>query len=314
MTNFTPAWSPDRTTFTDRERREVIVEHELLGVLLHQPVDPLFIAAGSQGHGGQGLGLSSLEDSRSMRPWQHIHDAFQVTQFIWLAAILPDTIDDHLPHHLGLQVMPGIKKSMLADRILCIRIRNDHGLGIVTRLPDRIFPCQLPLGLLCLRESIHELLLQAGQQAVILRRHELFLLHADFLCQFTLQLADFLDGCVGKLDRHQHFLFLHFSRESLDHQDRFGASGHNQVQVALLQVILRREGDKSAIDPPDSHRGDGTVKRERGDKEGRGGAVHGNHVGIILSITGKHDGLALHLVLVAFRKQRANRPVREPGG
>ena len=58
--------------FADGERREVVVEHELLRVLVDQAVDPLLVAAGAERDGDQGLRLAALEHGRAVHARQHV--------------------------------------------------------------------------------------------------------------------------------------------------------------------------------------------------------------------------------------------------
>ena len=47
---------------------------------------------------------------------------------------------------------------------------------------------------------------------------------------------------------------------------------------------------------PTRTRGDRPAERQRRDEQGRGDAVHGEHVGVVLLVAGQHDRLALHFV------------------
>jgi hypothetical protein len=46
--DFATSRASDRAAFADRERGEVVIEHELLAELFLQAVDPLLIASGAQ--------------------------------------------------------------------------------------------------------------------------------------------------------------------------------------------------------------------------------------------------------------------------
>ena len=66
------ARAADGPDLADRERREVVVEHELLRVFLDQPVDPLLVAARAQRDRHQRLGLAALEHGRAVHAGQNV--------------------------------------------------------------------------------------------------------------------------------------------------------------------------------------------------------------------------------------------------
>ena len=49
-------------------------------------------------------------------------------------------------------------------------------------------------------------------------------------------------------------------------------------------------------DAADADAGDRPAERQRRNEQGRGDAVHGDHVGVVLLVAGQHDRLALHFV------------------
>ena len=66
--------------------------------------------------------------------------------------------------------------------------------------------------------------------------------------------------------------------------------------------------------PPDAHRGDRAEERHGRNQQGRGGAVHRQHVGVILPIARQHHALALDFVHVPIGKQRTDRAIDQPRG
>src|SRR5688500_13955066 len=76
----------NRPDFAVRARREVVVQHQLLAVLVLQAIDPLLVARGAQHHGNPGLRLAALEHGRAVDPRQHIPVAFDVAERAIVAA------------------------------------------------------------------------------------------------------------------------------------------------------------------------------------------------------------------------------------
>ena len=96
MADLAAARAADRPDLADRERREVVVEHELLAVLVHEPVDPLLVAAGAQDGGDQRLRLAALEEGRAVRPRQEADLALDRPQVLRAAAVGPLAVEDQL--------------------------------------------------------------------------------------------------------------------------------------------------------------------------------------------------------------------------
>ena len=78
----------------------------------------------------------------------------------------------------------------------------------------------------------------------------------------------------------------------------------------------RRSGtrDELALDAAQPDRAHGPEKRHPRQQEGRRGADHRRHVGIVLAVSRNRARLDLHLVAIPIGKERPNRPVDQPGG
>ena len=70
MTDLTTADTTLGTSLTCREWREVIVEEETLLTIVQDVIDELLVALRTEGNGRQGLGLTTGEDGRAVRPWE----------------------------------------------------------------------------------------------------------------------------------------------------------------------------------------------------------------------------------------------------
>ena len=62
MTNFAPARPHDATGLAYAERREVVMQIKLLGILGHQPVNNLFVTRRAKYAGNDRLRLPALEE------------------------------------------------------------------------------------------------------------------------------------------------------------------------------------------------------------------------------------------------------------
>ena len=87
VTNLATTGTTNRTALSDRERGEIVVEHELLGVFFRQTVHTLLIFGRAEGDRHQRLRLATLEDRRPMGAGQHADVAFDRTQGLAVTAI-----------------------------------------------------------------------------------------------------------------------------------------------------------------------------------------------------------------------------------
>ena len=96
MADLAAARAADRPHFADGERREVVVEHELLAVLVDQAVDALLVAAGAERDRDQRLRLAALEHGRAVHPRQDVDLALDLPQRLVVAAVGPRAVEDQI--------------------------------------------------------------------------------------------------------------------------------------------------------------------------------------------------------------------------
>src|SRR2546423_12295802 len=95
MPDLSTSGSSQRPGLSNGIGREVVEVHiALLGVAF-QPVDRLRVFAGTQGHGGQDLGLTSREQAGAMHPWEQPYFSCNLPDLIQFAAIRPDFVFDN---------------------------------------------------------------------------------------------------------------------------------------------------------------------------------------------------------------------------
>ena len=97
----------DRPDLADGEARHVVVEHEGLAVLLHDPVDPLGVGAGAQDGRHQGLGLAALEDGRAVGAGQQRDLAGDRPEVARASAVGAVAVEDQLADDLLLDRVEG---------------------------------------------------------------------------------------------------------------------------------------------------------------------------------------------------------------
>ena len=90
---------------TDRERREVVVQHERLAALAFERVDDLRIAAGAERGGDQRLRLAAGEQRRTVRARQHADLDGDRTHGAQIAAVDARlAVEDALAHDVALEL------------------------------------------------------------------------------------------------------------------------------------------------------------------------------------------------------------------
>src|ERR1700694_5193863 len=95
MSDLAPARSAQRSRLTDRERRKVVVVHVPLGGLVGETVDLLRVAHRAQGRDRQRLGLSTCEQARAVRAWQHPDLNRDVPDILEASAVDADALFDY---------------------------------------------------------------------------------------------------------------------------------------------------------------------------------------------------------------------------
>ncbi len=124
VTDFATTRAADRATFADRERREVVIQHELLAVLVHQAIDALFVAGRAQRDRDQGLRFATLEQRRTVDAWQQVGFAVDRTQRLSVASVRASAGDDQVANDFFFQVVPNGLESLGVDRTVGARRRE----------------------------------------------------------------------------------------------------------------------------------------------------------------------------------------------
>ena len=155
---------------------------------------------------------------------------------------------------------------------------------------------------------------QAVTQAGVVGEHIFLLGLARLADEFVLHLADRANVAMGLFERLQHAVLGHLAGKALDHEHGRGAAGNNEIEIALLELVLRGERDELAIHLRDPHAAQRAAEGKRRDTQRRRCAHHAEDVGVVLAVAGEHLRLNLHFVEKTLGKQRANGPVHKPAG
>ena len=314
VTNLATSRATNGTAFAHGERREVVVQHELLRVFVLQSVDTLLVFGRTQCDRDQRLGFTALEDGRAVDTWQHIDMAFNVTQRLAVTAIGADTFQNAVTDDALFQVVPDGRKAVAGDGVFGLRVRDDFAPHAFFQSTYGFRTCLLARGRFGGLELVVVAAFEAVEQPIVCGRNEFDFFRLNFFCQFLLQGADLFDRGVCEFDRFCHVRFRHLAGEAFDHRDFFRRAGDDQVEIALFQLIDRWEGDKLAVDPTDAHGSNRAEERQRRNQATDRSSVHGENVAIRLLVTGHHKVLNLNFVIESFGEQGADRTVDQAGG
>src|SRR3989454_7489596 len=299
-----PAVSPD---LADRERREVVVQHEVPVVLALEGLDLLLVRLRAQRGRDERLGLSPGEDTRAVGPRQVGHVDRAGRDLVHLAAIDADAALDDEPPHLGLLD----RLEHFAHRPLLRLVhpeRLDHLLehpvdGLGPRLLFMAGECRGQLG-------CGQALDPGGQLGIASRRRvEGPARLGRALRQIPLRPREPLALGMTEGDRLEHGFFGHLVGSRLHHQHGVFGAGDDELQARRLLLRRGRVRDRLAVDQADPHGADGSVERNARQAEGRRSAVHRQHVGVVFLVAGDHETDDLYLVPEAVGEQRPDRPV-----
>ena len=315
MADFAAARRADAAGFTDRERREVVVQQEgfLVGAL--QRVDELLVLAGAERGDHDRLRLAAGEQRRTVRARQEAG------------------LDDDRPHGDEIAAVDALR-----------RVENvpahDLGFELLEHGGDLR---HRPVGIVgAVREEVlHHLLLRSGDRvlALVLGRDRIGLAQVllddaeHFLFQHRRfrhrEFARLLGGLLGELDdgvdhrlempvaeHHgaEHDLFGQLLRFRLDHQHGVLRAGDDEVELGLLHLVERRIEHVFAVAEADARGADRAHERRAGQRQRRRDRDHGDDVGIVLLIVREHGDDDLGVAAPAFGEQRTDRTIDQARG
>ena len=318
VSDFSPTGSADHATFSDRVRREVVVEHESLLVFLDRPVDSLSVTWCAEGDGADRLSFASGEDGRAVHSWQQVDAAVDVPQVVHASAIESRlVVENQVSDDELLEVMEGVLEVTSGGSI-----GGFFGIFREEFLDQFVLEC---LGLFVsfgLHAALHggfqpceAIGVDRGQQRVFASRFVLVLDDTEFGDQFHLQFADGNDVGLSEQNGFEHFVFGHLLGKALDHQHALEVAGDDQVERAFGGLFERGKGDELSVDFSDSHGGERSLEGDGGcDHQGGAGAGDGVNIGIVFGVDGQHVGHHLDFVLVPFGEHRADGPIGQSSG
>src|SRR3954470_14708813 len=119
MTDFAAPRTREAADFTDRERREVVMEHEALVVLPGDVLDFLLVVRRAQRAGDQRLRFSTREDNGTVDARQDARLGPDRPNLVKLAAVEAHALVEHfVAQHLLLEAVEDVLRGRLSLREL----------------------------------------------------------------------------------------------------------------------------------------------------------------------------------------------------
>ena len=179
MAHFAASGPAEERHLADRERREVVVEHEALVAVAVDGLDLLLVIGRAERCGDERLRLAAREHRRAVHTGQHSDLAPDAADLVELAAVEPDAVLEHLvAQHLLLELLEDGLRFHLALDLAFGERRNQ----LLENLVDAVVVLELAADAHRLAERDEHLLLDLTVELTrdFLLRH-LALLLADLL-------------------------------------------------------------------------------------------------------------------------------------
>ena len=140
------------------------------------------------------------------------------------------------------------------------------------------------------------------------------LVDAGELAQFFDASDHLFDFFVGEEEGFNHAGFRDLFGAAFHHGDGIGGTGDDEVEDGLFALGNGWIDDEGIIDQADAYGTDGAIPRNLGDVQGRGNAVHRQHIGFVFLVKGDDEARAVGIAHVAFWEERAQWAVGQAAG
>ncbi|MNL02136.1 hypothetical protein D3C87_1226350 [compost metagenome] len=313
VTDFATARGAHTARFTDRVGREVVMQKETFLVHAGQAVDILFVFAGAERRNNDRLGFTTGEQRRAVRTRQDANFRNYRTNGREVAAIDAALGVENVPaNDLRLKVLEDsadffravLRFAFFRQEVsLDLRLYGVDGGVTGSLFGDLVGGAQFGFG---------------KAEHFVFERGEIFRFEfARFLGGNFSELDDRVDNrleaAMAEHDGAEHDVFVEFLGFRLHHQDGVLRAGNNQIQNRFIHLIKMRVQNIFAVDIANARAADRAHERNARQCERSGCGNHRQNVRVIFEVVLNDRYDNLRVVLVAFRKQRADRAVDQAG-
>ena len=316
MADFASAGSDETAGFTDRERREVVVEDEALrGGAAGEAVHVLGLLGRPEGDDGDVLGVTSLEHGGTMNAGQYADLRTQWAERFRIAFVGADAACENCGA-VGF-VLQVFKHDVQVD------VGEFVGTEFGGKSGLRLFLERFDVG------GADVFLVAENGGGNTFGRDDTLNDSAGFgrgtdELEGGLRLAgeanefadrdnDGLDSLVAEGEGLDEFLLGNLVGRTFDHQHVLLVADIDEVERGGIHLLDGRIGDELVVDQGDAHAADRSVPWNVGDGEGGAGAVDHRNVGIVDQIGRKELADDLHLIEETLGEERTAGTVAEAG-
>ena len=311
VTDFTTTRRTNAANFTNRVRREVIVQQEVRTEVAVQSVDDLFVVAGAEGGNNQTLGFAASEQSRTVRTWQQAsftNDRANLIQCTTVDALT--FFNNRTTENRGFELFQrGAEVAVFElffgqGRFDCFFCSSNSSNAFLF-VGDRVGSAHL-LFASCFHNFV---------EVRVVRRSELERLFCGFFCQINDQVDNRLDLLVSKVHSAEHFCFGQLVSFGFNHHHSVFGACNNQIEALLgvgaqvLHVVNFGVEDVFTINETNAATSDRAHERRARDGQCSRSSDHRNDIGIVDEVVAQHGAHQQNFVFEARNEQRADRTV-----
>ena len=315
VTDFAAAGPAQEFHFADGERREVVMQHEVLeGIFLEEKILALHVFLGAERGGGKRLRFTASEKRGAVSAGQNARLASDFADLVESACIRTALAREHIvAEDEFAQALESAGGELFLLEVFRRQRRVDFGLdGVYAAVA---FGLRILGGVRSVAQFLAVLLLHLLVERFIeRRRREGNLRHVHLGLQFANGGNDLADFRVREFQRVGDGIFGNFQRARFHHDDGLIGAGHHEIHGAGLLFGDGGIHDELAFEHADAHGGDRRGEWNFRDVQRGGSGGDADHVRIIFAVRGEHHGNDLRLVGPAFGKQRPQRAVNQPRG
>ena len=307
VTDLTPARKKAHTGFTNAERREVVMEHELLEIHPLDIVHTLLVSPGTQRGGNQCLCFTAGKQSTTVGARQHADFTADRADSGHVATVNPDPVfGDHQANNSLFHRTESCGDFPFTPFVdfsqMFLNFSTDITQCRITILLALDLDCLDDLWLSQFGDSGHKVFISLSDF-----KYTLFL--TDQFGQFFLNSNQRLKCFVAEKDGIQHVRFREEIRLTLNHHHGILGTRNNDLDITLFDLFVGRVSDKLTVNATDANSGNRTFKWNVGNRDRSRGGNHRQSVRVIDQVSGYHRRHNLGFEHVALREERPHRTV-----
>src|SRR6267378_3500639 len=318
VADFAAAGAAKEFHFTHAERREVVVQHKALELVLREEqVETLHVFLGAESESGERLGFATSKERGAMNAGEQADFASDLADFVKGAAIgTAALVENVVTEDVLAEAFKGaLSESALLVHLLLGLFRDGFEDLFLEGINEVVaFFFRMLLRVHRVVEAVTVFFLEVLVNTFVKGegRNDYFL-GLELRVEFLDGGDDFLDLRVAELESVRDGFFGDFESAGFHHDDGFFRAGDDDIHQAFLLVGDGGIDHQLAVEQSDADASDGLLKRQVRAIGRSRGAGYGNDIGVVLAVRGEHHGDNLGFIAPGFGEERAHGTVNQPG-